>query len=119
MKNTMKYISILLLLATYIHTDVNAQTVSGLDIEEINTPYIFVNPVSRLLNNRVNLSINFGQEIRIGDMRDTGLLDREGKAMRFTSIIDGLNYLYTFGYELKEVIVDPTGGNTTYILMKK
>lgn len=117
--NTLLKLSLAILLLTSINTaDLSAQSVNGVNIEEIDTPYLFVSSVSRLLNNSVNLSINYGQEMRLNDMRSTGLLDRDGKAIKFNSIVHGLNYLYSFGYRLDETLVDPNGGGVTYILEK-
>ncbi len=96
----------------------NAQTVAGIPLEEIKSEYIFVNPVGRLLNNRINLSIQYGQEIRMQDMRDSGLLGADGKPIPFYSIVQGLNYLYEYGYEYEDAIIDPTGGSATYVLKR-
>jgi len=99
--------------------DTQAQSVAGTPLGELNSAYIFVNPVSRLLNNRINLSIQFGQEIRMMDMRDSGLLGADGKPIPFYSIVQALNFLYEYGYEYEDAIVDPTGGSATYVLKMK
>lgn len=119
MKNTLVTIIISSLLTIGAFQRLEAQTVAGIPIEELNSPYIFVSPVARLLNNRINLRIQFGQEIRMADMRDSGLLGPDGKPVPFYSIVQGLNYLYDYGYDYEDSIVDPTGGSVTYILKKK
>lgn len=118
MKSLLKCSVLLIVFSLACTKNTSAQTVNGVKITEINSPYIFVSPISRLLNNHVNLSINYGQALRINDLKSTGLLDRDEKAIKFNSIVAGLNYLYELGYKLDETLVDPTGGNITYILAR-
>jgi len=99
--------------------DMQAQTVAGMPLEEITSTYLFVSPVGRILNNRINLSIQYGQEIRMADMRDTGLIGPDDKPIPFFSMVQGLNYLYEYGYEYEDSIVDVTSGSATYVLKRK
>ena len=117
MKKIIKYTAAVILLAICNIYESNAQYINGVNLEELDTPYIFVNQVARI-GRTINLSIDFGQEQRTMDMRSTGLLDRDGKALKFNTIVHGLNYLHQYGYILDETIVDPTGG-ATYILYKE
>ncbi len=114
MKNILKFSIIGMVLACCSINEGYGQFVDGQNIQELNTPYIFVNPVARI-GRTINLSIDFGQEQRTLDMRSTGLLDKDGKPLKFNSIVQGLNYLHSYGYILDETIVDPTGG-VIYVL---
>jgi hypothetical protein len=116
MKNILKYSLIGIVLACCSINEGYGQFVDGLNIEEINTPYIFVNPVARI-GRTINLSVDFGQEQRTLDLRTTGLLDKDGKALKFNSMVQGLNYFHSYGYILDNTIVDPTGG-VVYVLAK-
>lgn len=56
----------------------------------------------------VCLSVDFGQE---GGNVDDRLVDENGELLLFASIVDGLNYMSSLGWNLEEVYVIPSGGN--------
>ena len=61
------------------------------------------------LGKDVCLSVDFGQE-SVG-VTDDRLVDENGELLLFESIIDGLNYMSSLGWNLEEVYVIPSGGN--------
>lgn len=97
----------------------NAQTVNGVPIQDIDVEYIQI-------TGDVNIYVDFGQakEAR----RDTRIKDKDGNAIKFNSIIDGLNFMSANGYEHVDtyVIVDSRGDihdnritSKRYYLLKK
>ena len=96
------------------------QIISSIPLKEIDTEYLMVSIRGRP-NNTVSLYLDFGQVNKPFNSNDNQLQDDEGNIMIFNSIVDGLNFLYKFGWELDEVFVVPIerSGNTYYILRRK
>ena len=109
--------SILFLLTFFcINYSLQAQTVNGIQIRDFGAEYLQMTerPIS-LTGTRINLLINFGQPVKaIGNMEKL-LLDSTGKKMEFNSIIEGLNFMNEYGYEL----IQPYGTETVFFLMRK
>ena len=60
------------------------------------------------LGKDVCLNADFGQE---GGNVDNRLVDENDELLLFASIVDGLNYMSSLGWNLEEVYVIPSGGN--------
>jgi hypothetical protein len=97
--------SILFFLAFfYINFSLQAQTVNGIPLKDIEEEYLQITPKDiKATSREVQLLIDFGQETK--RLRDTEqlLLDSAGNKMVFNSEIEALNFLYKNGYELIEV----------------
>ena len=97
--------SILFFLAFfYINFSLQAQTVNGIPLKDIEEEYLQIIPKDiKATSREVQLLIDFGQETK--RLRDTEqlLLDSAGNKMVFNSEIEALNFLYKNGYELIEV----------------
>ena len=83
----------------------------------------------QLFSSKVKVSIDFGQSTSwLTSMSDSRLVDRNGKEIKFNSMIDALNYLTQFGWRFAQAYVIPTssgskdsisiGGTTYWILYK-
>lgn len=77
----------------------------------------------KLFDSRSTLVIDFGQPNR-ELFTNNYLKDADGKDLLFNSVMDGINYLTTFGWELQQVYVVPHGSDgdtssTTYYLLRK
>ena len=83
----------------------------------------------QLFSTKVKVSIDFGQSTSwLTSMSDSRLVDRNGKEIKFNSMIDALNYLTQFGWRFAQAYVVPKGGGgrddvsfggTTYWILYK
>jgi len=79
----------------------------------------------QLFSTKVKVSIDFGQSTSwLFSMSESRLVDKEGKEIKFNSMIDALNYLTQFGWRFAQAYVvprgtrDDVGGMTYWILYK-
>ena len=79
----------------------------------------------QLFSSKVKVSIDFGQSTSwLTSMSESRLVDRDGKEIKFNSMIDALNYLTQFGWRFAQAYVvpkgnhDDIGGTTDWILYK-
>ena len=79
----------------------------------------------QLFSTKVKVSIDFGQSTSwLTSMSESRLVDRNGKEIKFNSMIDALNYLTQFGWRFAQAYVLPKGsggdvsGTTYWILYK-
>ena len=90
-----------------------AQYVGEQDIREITSPYIEVSVTDRLLSDKVNVDIDFGQETKFFTFKNEVSIKDGDKRMKFNSKISVLNFFLKFGYELHTVATMPAQlGNT-------
>lgn len=79
----------------------------------------------QLFSTKVKVSIDFGQSTSwLSSMTESRLVDRNGKEIKFNSMIDALNYLTQFGWRFAQAYVVPKGsdgnmGGTTYWILYK
>ena len=83
----------------------------------------------QLFSTKVKVSIDIGQSTSwLTSMSDSRLVDRNGKEIKFNSMIDALNYLTQFGWRFAQAYVVPKGGGgkdnvsfggTTYWILYK
>ena len=79
----------------------------------------------QLFSTKVKVSIDFGQSTSwLSSMSESRLVDRDGKDIKFNSMIDALNYLAQFGWRFAQAYVVPRGtrdevGGTTYWILYK
>ena len=79
----------------------------------------------QLFSTKVKVSIDFGQSTSwLSSMSESRLVDRNGKEIKFNSMIDALNYLTQFGWRFAQAYVVPRGtrdevGGTTYWILYK
>ena len=76
-----------------------AQTVNDVPIEEIDVEYMQIVGTSKLLSNKVTIEVDFGQENKYFDAKDTQIRDEDNKKVKFNSMIDALNFFSKHGYE--------------------
>lgn len=61
---------------------------------------------SAIMSNKINISIDFGQESRTFD--NNTLVDANGQPMVFNSIVDALNYLGSKGWDFEQAYQLPS-----------
>lgn len=76
----------------------NAQTVNGIPLDSIQTPYCQIVGTGKFLSNKLTIELDFGQENKYWSSKDSQLLDEKGKAIVFYSMIDALNFMTEYGY---------------------
>ena len=80
---------------------------------------------AQLFSTKVKVSIDFGQSTSwLFSMSESRLVDKNGKEIKFNSMIDALNYLTQFGWRFAQAYVVPKGsrdevGGTTYWILYK
>lgn len=118
----MKYTIIYLLL---LIGPLKAQTINGIPLDSLNTKFCQIVGTGKLFSNDLTIQLDFGQKNRYWSVKDTKVLDKDGKSVVLHSMIDALNFMESFGYEFNfaYVITTPTalGGvqNVYHYLLKK
>lgn len=101
--------------------EAKAQTVNGLRLSDLKSPYIEIKEFRPLLNDKVFISLEYGQKIT--DERTNALIkDDNGKNLEFNSIVDCLNKLRGYGYELFHAYSrskEATNADKIYVLKKQ
>lgn len=72
--------------------------------------YCTVVATPRLLSSRVTIDIDYGERRSI--WKDNRVKDEEGRAKKFNSIIDALNFMGNNGWSLVNAFPVTTGNNT-------
>lgn len=95
-----KYSLFVLIVFVFMGVKVQAQSINNVPIKDIENRYIeIVASFGRgtVMNSFV---IDLGQTNRVFSARDIQLRDQNGMLLKFTSIVDLLNYFAKNGYEL-------------------
>ena len=85
-----------------------AQYVGEQDIREIKSPYIEVSVTDRLLSDKVNVDIDFGQDTKFFTFKNEVSIKDGNKRLKFNSKISVLNFFLKYGYELHTVATMPS-----------
>lgn len=92
-----------------------AQTVNGFTFEEIDQEFVQIVGTAKLMSNRVNITINFGQENKVWNSKDDGIiLDASGKKKKFNTMIDALNFMHSMGYDYVDAYAITLGNQNVY-----
>ena len=83
--------------------------------------YCEIVATQRLFSTKVNILVDFGQEQDLWDYTKDCLADENGKPIIFNSVVDALNYMGTFGWEVVTTyaIGNSQTGNVYHFLMSK
>lgn len=98
-----------------------AQTINDKPISEIDTEYIQILGHSRFLSKKVNVTIDFGQRTKyFSSGAKAKIKDKDGKFVKFNSMIDALNFMNANGYEFVQAYAfNVNNQNVYHYLMKK
>jgi len=104
------------------------------DVEHYYNPngkrvYALLTAEPQLFSSKVKVSIDFGQSTSwLGGMNESMIVDKNGKEIKFNSMIDAMNYLGQFGWRFAQAYVVPSGsgskdsssisGNVYWLLFK-
>ena len=111
----------LALAGCFYFAESKAQTVNGVRLTEIKSTYIEISVFRRLSTGKVWIYLDYGQQI-VNRRVNTLVKDDDGKELEFNSLIDCLNKLKNYGYELFQVYDRTDEGSTIakyYILKRK
>ena len=97
-----------------------SQSVNGKPISEIDVEYAQIVGTAKLLSNKVNIQIDFGQVDKIFSVRDTQIRDENGKLTTFNSMIDALNFMSKNGYDhVDAYVITIQNKNVYHYLLRK
>ncbi|MFM1914045.1 MAG: hypothetical protein RIR51_1898 [Bacteroidota bacterium] len=120
----MKKLILLIAIMVLGTISLNAQTVNGLPIGEIDSDYLEI--IGRVRGTtKVAVEVDFGQGKKFGSnlTRKNVILDENGKSIVFNSIIDALNFFSFYGYEFVNAYAHQVGQTDEvqyhYILRRK
>ena len=98
----------------------SSQTVNGIEISGIQSEYMEIIAVQKMLSNKVNVSLQFGQEDKLFKMKDTQLIGKDGRLVVFNSVTDALNFFNEVGYYFVDrVVVTGSYGMYYSILLRR
>ena len=81
--------------------------------------HVSISVFPRLLSNKINVELDYGTETKFWS--DTRMRDDEGKAVKFNSVADILNFMSKQGWELitAQVYFDTNAQKRWVILMRR
>jgi hypothetical protein len=102
---------------------VYGQEVNGFPLKDVDQQYVRI-VGSYTMTGKIAVDIDFGQKQKFFSKKDTRITDAEGKKIKFNSMVDAINFMYDFGYELDQayaITVDKAFGKETvyHYLLKK
>jgi len=97
-----------------------SQTVNGVQLKDIDVEYIQIKGYA-FGSIKCIIDVDYGQESILFTSIDNRLKDKDGKAMRFNSMIEALNFMHSYGYEYVDsnMVIISGDSETSYILRKK
>lgn len=76
--------------------------------------YCSLNVMPRLLSNKVNIDVDYGNPRKLFSFKDNRVKDDDGKAKKFNTAIEALNYMSSQGWQLVNAMAFIEGGNAVY-----
>jgi hypothetical protein len=112
----MKTTTLLIFLLTASSYCYSQQNISSKVIEQ----YCSLNIMPRLLSNKVNIDIDYGSPRKLFSFKDNRVKDENGKAKKFNTAVEALNYMSSQGWKLVNAFTITEGGAAVirYILKR-
>lgn len=92
-----------------------AQAPENFSIEQ----YCSLNVIPRLMSSKVNIDVDYGNPRKLFSFKDNRVKDDNGKAKKFNTAIEALNYLSAQGWKLVNAMAITEGGNAVYRYIMK
>jgi hypothetical protein len=107
-------------LTLIIGLQVNAQTINNVPIKDIENKYIELIANFNQPNIMSGFTLDLGHTNRIFTARDLQIRDQNGMILKFTSVVDLLNFFAKNGYELFQTYALPNGNQSAchYVLKR-
>lgn len=111
---------LLLVLAVLTINNMQAQTVNGIPLSELDAEYVMIVGTGKVLSNKVTIELDFGQKTKFwGSGKEQRLLDENGKKIELNSMIDALNFMNKFGYEFVNAYVSTQDQDVYHWILRK
>ncbi len=81
--------------------------------------YCSLNVMPRLLSNKVNIDVDYGNPRKLFSFKDNRVKDDDGKAKKFNTAVEALNYMSAQGWKLVNAMAMSEGGNAVYRYIMK
>ncbi len=105
----------LFLLIAFMSSNAYSQTVGGIPLDSLTSPYIMIVGTGKFLQAGVNVDIDWGQETKFfSSKKEYDLVDEKGKRIDFNSMIDAMNFLHKFGYRFKDAYAITINSSNVY-----
>lgn len=98
---------------------VKAQTVNGVRLSELKADYIEISAIRPPFSKKILIRLEYGQKVT--DEDSVMIKDVNGIDLEFNSLMDCINKMKSYGYELFQAYAIPLadwGANKTYVLKK-
>jgi hypothetical protein len=83
----------------------NAQSINGINVSEIDSPFVELLGTGKMFSNKVTVEMDFGQNNKYWSSKDTRVLDENGKDVVFNSMVDAMNFMSRNGYKFEAAYV--------------
>jgi hypothetical protein len=81
--------------------------------------YCSLNIMPRLLSNKVNIEVDYGNPKKLFSFKDNRVKDDDGRAKKFNTAVEVLNYMSTQGWKLVNAMALTEGGTNVYRYIMK
>ena len=88
-------------------------------LEKLDTEYISISPQGILGKRFIAVYLDFGQPIQPFNPKETQIKDSKGKPMEFNTVIEALNLLNRYDYNLVTAISSGSENDAHTYIMKK
>ena len=112
-----KYILVLSFLMSLSYS----QTIDGVNIEDIDVEYMQIVGTKAFLTKKVSIALDYGQAAA-GKVFGKGKMvvkNKDGKKIKFNSMIDALNFLSANGYDFVDAYAINVGNQNVYHYMMR
>lgn len=102
-------------------SNVKAQVVNGIRLSELKATYIEIDEYRPPNRGKIYVRLEYGQEVR-NDREHSLIKDDNGRNLEFNSLVDCLNKMRSYGYELFQAYDrsrDKATGEKVYVLKKQ
>lgn len=108
------------MLACFAYAKVSAQTINGIKLSDLKEEYLEVSAFERTFSTKQFIFLEYGQNVR--DNFDAGIVrDDKGKPLPFNSLLDFVNQMKKYDYEVSEVFAvrDGDGRVKKFFILKR
>lgn len=104
--------------ACFAYGKISAQTVNGVKLADLKEEYIEVSTFERSFSEKQYIFLEYGQKVR--DNFDAGVvMDESRKPMPFNSLIEFVNQMKAYGYEIAQTYAIYNGDRTKKFFILK
>ena len=111
-----KIIILLFLLSSF--TQLNAQSVNGISVEDIPAKYVEIVAQPKMFKIfQVTIYLDYGQIGKMKDVKKGRIMGEDGRSMTFNGVMGALNILTKKGFNYVSQYLDTSGGNNVYHIL--